>query len=105
MPQLNPTDTMIRHMLIIHQELHDMLNLIEQKKEARAGALIGGRVQIMSDMFRKLNEQKDYKQRFEKAIKEINEQQEKVLKENQKQMEEIHRTISPEKFHRPNYMG
>lgn len=105
MQQLNPTDTMVRHMLIMHQELHDMLNLIEQKKEARAGALIGGRVQIMSDMFRKLNEQKEFKKSFEKAIKEINEIHEVQMKESQKQIEDLHRTIKPEKFNSPSYMG
>ena len=82
-----------------------MLNLIEEKKEARAGALIGGRVQLMSDLFRKLNEQKDFKKKFKEAIDEVNALQKKRIEEGKRQIDKFQREINSEPFDRPGYLG
>lgn len=102
MKKPNLTDAMINHLLIIYKELHEMVNLLEQKKEARLGAVIGGRIQILSNMFRTYNKQKNNRIRFDKIIKELDEQQENFIKERN---EMVNKPFNTKKFQTQDYMG
>lgn len=66
--------TMI-HLIMIQQELKEIIKLLEgaPQKLPVVGAIIGGRIEMMSQMIRELNEDKKFSKRLEEYIKEINE--------------------------------
>ena len=80
-PEISRETHLTKHLLVIHSELMDMVNLLDQNKIPRVAAIIGTRIAIIDEMFRTLLKDKKFKKRFGVYIKEMSEAQKRKKKE------------------------
>lgn len=86
------------HVIVIHQELQQIVTLLEgaPQKLPTVGAIIGGRIEIINEMMRELNNDPIFNDRFKDYVKELNEEQRKRWEQQEK---------GRKPFTNPSYMG
>lgn len=85
----------IKQLMLVHMDFSQVVSCLDQKKEMRAGAIIGGRTEVLNGLFTELFKDSEFKKVMSDCMGELNDDLEKRMKSEDK----------VNKFSKQSYMG